>query len=80
MTKLADDDNWKYAFYVINRQQEFVYGFDDPAEARLYADDHNRRRHRSDYKVVPLAEAMTFSTGLTPNYMDAWSDNWKEPA
>lgn len=74
-----ENDEWKYNFYVVNQAGEFVYGFDIQQEAQRYAREHNEKRHRREYKCIPLAEAMQYSTGLTPDYEAGWSSNWKEP-
>ena len=77
--RYKEDDGWKYCFYVVNSQQEFVYGFDDQREAEEYAKRHNAKRRRRDWKCIPFDEAMQYSAGLTPDYENAWSQNWTEP-
>lgn len=79
LKKVENPEDWKFNFYVVNKRQEFVYGFDDRTEARLYAYILNKKRHRSNFKVMSFAEAMSLSATLTPEYEDSWTDSYVEP-
>lgn len=80
LTLVQDPDNWKFNFYVINRRQEFVYGFDDRREADRYAGALNRRHHhKGRFHVMAYSDAMDLSATLTPNYEENWTENYVEP-
>lgn len=65
--------DWDYNFYVVNRNDKFVFGFDTRDEAYEYVKE--LRKDRTVVRVVPKREAMRFT--YPPQFEHSWTDDYK---
>jgi len=76
---IQDEEQWKFKFYVMTMDGEFVYGFDNQQQAQEYIRRLNRMMRRKYVRLCYYEMAMQNSAGFTPNYQQAWSEEYVEP-
>ena len=65
--------SWDYKFYVVNRRNQFLFGFDSKRAAYRYVKE--LRKDWAIVKVISRDEAMAFVH--SPNLETSWTDGYK---
>lgn len=77
--EIQDENTWKFRFYAMTMDGEFVYGFDNQQQAQEYIRRLNRRMRQKYVRLCYYEMAMQNSAGFTPNYQQAWSEEYVDP-